>query len=60
MLRLPRFLGVRSRVEIDFPPSFSGKWTPVIKSDGAEIFGGNPSKGDEVVVGKCLNQMAHK
>ncbi|CBK22856.2 uncharacterized protein [Blastocystis hominis] len=47
-------------VEIDFPPSFSGKWTPVIKSDGAEIFGGNPSKGDEVVVGKCLNQMAHK
>lgn len=51
---------MRSRVEIDFPPSFSGKWTPVIKSDGAEIFGGNPSKGDEVVVGKCLNQMAHK
>ena len=35
------FWGVTSRVEIDFPSSYSGRWTPVIKSDDPKIFGGS-------------------
>ena len=60
MLRLPRVFGVTSRVEIDFPSSYSGRWTPVIKSDDPKIFGGSAAKDDDVVVGKCLNERAHK